>query len=161
MMNMLRVAGVPIYCDAHNLGKSCETKQMLGLPDDWEWLKDVTGAVKILHPTTHVPPMGLEYVFIHMVRNPVEQAKSGAKLLLRSAGQVVDVTDSARKIREKREQARRILKVRGEVIEVRFEDQIRGRIERVADQLDLNPDVMRSLIVPRGPECYDGFIEAA
>lgn len=161
MMRMLYEAGMSVYCEQDTLGRSFECTMSQKLPQETSWLNEIEDntAVKILRPTIYRPPRGFDYKFIHMIRNPVEQAKSRCKLLKADGLGVRKLHESIKRIRSERAHTRRLLQNLGEWTELRFEDQITGDIDHIANWLKLDADAMRTAIIPRGPECYDGFIE--
>lgn len=158
MMRMLEEAGVEIYCDEDQRGKSYETSQAMRLPDETDWLDDVTGAVKVLHPTVYTPPEG--HTYIHMTRGPREQALSAIKMIERSGQVNLTPFDTAvERLSALTDEARVLLASMGTVVEVRFEDLVVGSVAPVADLLDLDIEAMRSVIIPRRDNCYPGFLE--
>lgn len=79
MMRMLDHGGMEVVADNTI---AYEDGRVLGLPLLHEWLKDCRGkAVKLLDLHHFTPPSGLPYVFIFLLRDPKEQAKSIKKFM--------------------------------------------------------------------------------
>lgn len=163
MMRMLDAAGYPIFCDQAMSGYNYETMRAASLPGEAQWMNECEGrAVKVLDAARFTPPAGKTYLFLHMVRRPAHQAKSIAKYILKTDGARVTRqghTAIKNEVRRITARTRALLGSLGEVIEVPFEKLIKGEVDQVADRLGLDANVMRSVIIPRGPQSLPYLLE--
>lgn len=97
VMKMLHAGGVEPYAEPGNIGSSYETEDLYRLPEDHGWLAGCRGkAVKVLEPHRCRPPRKIHpYRFVLILRNPLQQAKSQAKLLRTLCSLAVDRRDVA------------------------------------------------------------------
>lgn len=169
MMRMLHAGGIPAYAD--NL-VSCESLNVNRLPSDTSWLHEAEGhAIKIPEPLHYIPPKDLDWRFIFMRRDYQEQAKSQVKFANLVMGMDLParaVKVLARSLADDYPKMLALLKERGPVLEVSFENLLTQRVEWDAlDALDalagqpLDHAAMVAQIVPRSPRCLPGLLELA
>lgn len=163
MMKMLHAGGMPVFADDL---LSYETNLVRELPQNWRWLRNCQGkAVKILDPHKHAPHSLYTYRFIWMDRNPLQQAKSSRKFM-QAIGLPFsrhEVAAWARSIERDVPECLEVLKRRGEVLRVRFEDVLshpQREAKRVADFCGLVAvDEMAGVVIARRPECLPYLLE--
>lgn len=159
MMQMLNAAGVRCYGEhpSYEDHRANIGGDIASLISDFRG-----GAIKILDPTYHKWPSDPECVFIWMRRNRFEQAKSNVKFMKAMGihmpkGAIAQLQKSF--VNDEPRALKLIRATGGEIVFCTFEQAIRGEITAVSDALGINPDKMRSVIVPRGPECLRGLLE--
>lgn len=169
MMSMLHAGGMEVY--AGNMD-SFETIRNIELPKFDAFLYDCRGkAVKILDPLYFRPPRSKHnYRFIWMRRNPEEIAKSQFKFFklenpdaVMRVGNLVNLSNQFRA--NTKDSLAMLAKYRTPgVLVVPFEEVLVDPIGVAAKVreylwLDLDEFAMASVVVERGPECYDGWLE--
>lgn len=171
-MRMLHAGGVECVADNQN---SFEDKRALELPGNSAWL-DSCGlkAVKILEPQKWRPPSRHHWYFIWCERDPLQQARSQMKFL-RAMRVPIDnfatdrtrvgiIADTPKVRKELLDYPRRHLMV------AHFEETLSApMITALAIDsflrplkchgLKFDPVAASKVVIPRAPECYDGFLE--
>ncbi|MEQ8628097.1 sulfotransferase [Ekhidna sp.] len=167
MMRMLLHGGVQVYCDGDFV--TFETAKSIQLPKNTAWLKDVTGAVKIIDPYRHTPPPG-DYKIIWLTRDFGEQAKSFAKLQ-RKQGKPATRRHAQWYKKEFRKVTQRNIRMMAKwgnpLLRVKFEELLtdpHGEANRIANflapEFEVDPAKMAAVVVKRSPKNYDGFLES-
>jgi hypothetical protein len=156
MMYMLGNAGMPVYAD---IMPGMENHGAMQLPGNTEWLDACEGrAVKLLNPAKYRLPADREYRFIWMYRNTTQQVKSWGKFMNinpNGAGKKAML----REVRRDTQKGLEVVRSLGETRIIRFEDALQGKIDELADWLNLDPDSMRHVIAKRSSRNYRGFLE--
>ena len=169
MMNMLHAGGMEVYADNMD---SFETLKNIELPKYDHFLYDCRGkAVKLLDPLYFTPPRSKhKYQFIWMARNPMEIAQSQFKFFKLSNPDAVLTIQAlvhlSNKLKENAEKSITMLtkyRTTG-VLVVGFEELLADKIGVAAKVreylgLDLDEFAMASVVIERGPGCYDGWLE--
>lgn len=142
-----------------------ETRTVLGPPFDW--LEAYRGsAVKWLSPDWWQPPMGWPFRSIWLDRNANEQAKSTLKWLRKYKSKVYANRPAQikRGRKQRREIALKVLRRRGPVLLLRYED-LKLRPERAAQKIavftghKLDVEAMARAVKNRETKCLDGMLE--
>ena len=125
-------------------------------------------AVKIIDPQRQVIDYDGPVTIIWIDRDFMEQAKSFTKMInvfFNAKGPTTrtELNWAIKNLKKDRADAIRKLsrlpKMTGNIIYLKFENIIKGKINKLAEKLNLDADVMRENIIKRGPKCYQGMIE--
>lgn len=164
-MAMLDAGGLPAYADNR---VAFESERILTLPDETAWLADAEGhAVKLLEPLHYTPPLGRDWRFILLRRDPHEQARSYVQFMQMVARVKISpraVGTLADSFRADYPKMRDLLAERGPVLELAFEDVLAdprraARLLAGFVALPLDVPAMVACVVPRSPCCYPGLLE--
>lgn len=164
MMKMLESGGMQLFEDQ---AISHETKQMLGLPRKWQWLRQCENkAVKILEPLYYRPAAKFDYKIIWMDRDPMQQARSQAKLLAMLSDYSLDSKHLLRlslSLIEDTPKSVALLESLGPVLRVKFEhiiDRPNEAAHMVAEFIgNLDIREMERVVIPRTSKCLPYMLE--
>ena len=159
MMQMLSAAGLKCGGE-YPAFEDNRTETVCG-----EWM-DEFEVVKVLDAHRMVFDYHKPATIIWIDRDFVEQARSFSKMMkvffsLPDISSRAEIRHLAISLKKDRSTAIGKLKHEGfkDIIFTSFEKLLNGEIDIIADRLDLDAEIMRKQIIPRGPRCLPGMLE--
>lgn len=157
MMQMLNACGLHLSGDYPGF----EDNRIESGCGDWMIEYD---AVKVLDPQLREFDLGERgAVVIWLDRDLDQQARSFLKMMSVFFG--MSPARHAHKClmrdieTDRKKALRKLERIGCEIIRVKFEDLLLGDVDVIAEKFGFDPDIMRSMIIERPPECLVGMLE--